>query len=179
MTAASTPHDLASTPSDAAVDALTAAHKLAVVTDDDDAHLAATRRLGAQLAARHDLDVVLYDRSQETWMDHPHPSGPCDVTELDERAASHLAPQLDEFAALGVHAVPWIATVPTITEIVDVIRELDVDVILLPEQLDRPKLLDRLKGKQPADIVAEIAALNLEQPVPVLVDRDGVVEVVG
>jgi hypothetical protein len=179
MTAASTPHVLTSAPTAAADDALRAATKLAVVTDDEDAHLAATRRLGAQLAARHDLDVVLYDRSQETWMDHPHPSGPCDVSELDDRAASHLAPQIEEFTALGIDAAPWIATVPTITEIVDVIRELGVDLILLPEQLDKASLIDRLRGKQPADVVREVAALNLERPVPVLVDRGGTVEVVG
>lgn len=173
-----TTHELISTPTTAAAEALRAGSKLAVVTDDDDGHLAATRALAVQLAARYDLDVVLYDRSQETWMDHPHPAGPCDRSDLAERAAGHLTPQLDQFADAGVTAVPWIATVPSLTEIVDVIRELDVDVMVLPDRIEHPKLLDRIKGKQPADVVKAIAELNLERPVPVLVHRDDTVEIV-
>lgn len=175
MSPTSTSHDLTSVPTAAAVEALRVGSKLAVVTDDDDAELAATRDVAVELAARYDLEVVLYDRSQETWMDHPHPSGPCDRSELDERAAGHLVPQLDQFDAAGVTAVPWVATVPSLTEIVDVIRELGVDVILLPTRIENAKLLDRLKGKQPADVVKAVAELNLERRVPVLVhDGDSV-----
>ena len=68
------------------------------------------------------------------------------VKRLGERAQ-----QLKQFFVTAIDAAPWIATVPTITEIVDVIRELGVDLILLPEELDKASLIDRLRGKQPAD----------------------------
>ena len=149
--------------------ALERGHKLAVVTDDDDDALAATRTLAARLAAAHGLDVVLYDRSEETWMDHPHPSGPYRRDELDGRQRRHLREQLAEFERAGVDAVAWIATVPSITEIVDVVTDLDVDTILLPEVTEHPKLLDRLKAESPAKVVEQMVGLDLHSSTAVLV----------
>ena len=158
--------------------ALDGASTMAIVTDEHDANLAATRAVAIELAGRFGLSIMLYDRSQETWMDTPHPSGPCERNELDERARSHLNPQLDEFDAAGIHATTYISTVPTITEIVDVIEH-GVDVILLPAKLEHPKLLDRLKGERPADIVDRVAAMGLDHPVPVLVHAGTKVDLVG
>jgi hypothetical protein len=167
MTSSSPPDRLAISPRAAA--ALEQASRMAIVTDEHDETLAATRSAAIDVAKEYGLSVVLYDRSQETWMDTPHPSGPCDRSQLDERARGHLNPQLDEFERAGVEASTWVSTVPTITEIVDVISELGVDLILLPNKIKHPKLLDRLKAGRPADVVENIAAMNLEHPVPVLV----------
>jgi hypothetical protein len=173
---ATSPHDQL-TITTAATRALAGARKLAVVTDAYDDQLAATRDIALALALQHDLDVVLYDRSEETWMDHPHPAGPCDRADLDARDRTHLAAQLDDFESAGVSATTWIATVPAISEIVDVIREIDVDIVLLPDRLDRRKLFDRLLSNRSADAVVEAAARTLEQPVPVLVHREDTVDV--
>jgi hypothetical protein len=164
--------------SPAAADALERGRKLAVATDADDDDLAATRALALGLAIEHDLEVVLYDRSEETWMDHPHPSGPLTRADLGGDAAGdgergHLVTQLTEFEEAGVTATAWVATVPSITEIVDVVRELGVDTIILPTELEHPKLLDRLKGESPAKVVERITEINLGEPVTVLVVRDG------
>ena len=161
----------------AAADALRGATKLAVATDTDDARLAATRSLAASLAAEYDLSVVLYDRSQETWMDHPHPSGVCDRSDLADRDRQHIADQMTEFDDAGVEVTAWIATVPSITEIVDVVMQAGVDAILLPDATEHPKLLDRLKSDSPADVVERIVNHNLDAPVPVLVDDGTTVRV--
>ena len=154
----------------AAADALRGATKLAVATDTDDETLAATRSVAASLAAEYDLAVVLYDRSEETWMDHPHPSGVCDRSDLADRDRQHIADQMVEFDDAGVDVTAWIATVPSITEIVDVVLKAGVDLIMLPDQIDHKKLLDRLKADSPADVVERIVSHNLDAPVPVLVD---------
>lgn len=154
----------------AAADALRGATKLAVATDTDDETLAATRSVAASLAAEYDLSVVLYDRSEETWMDHPHPSGVCDRSDLPDRGRQHIADQMVEFDDAGVDVTAWIATVPSITEIVDVVLQAGVDLILLPDETDHKTLLDRLKADSPADVVERIVSHNLDAPVPVLVD---------
>ncbi len=161
----------------AAADALRGATKLAVATDTDDETLAATRSVAASLAAEHDLSVVLYDRSEETWMDHPHPSGVCDRADLADRDRQHIADQMVEFDQAGVDVTAWIATVPSITEIVDVVLQFGVDAILLPDSTEHPKLLDRLKNDSPADVVERIVSHNLDAPVPVLVDDGTTVRV--
>lgn len=161
----------------AAAEALRGASKIAVATDTDGETLASTRTVAASLAAEYDLSVVLYDRSEETWMDHPHPSGVCDRADLADRDRQHLADQMVEFDDAGVDVMAWIATVPSITEIVDVVMQAGVDIILLPDEIDHPKLLDRLKADSPADVVERIVSHNLDAPVPVLVDDGSTIRV--
>jgi hypothetical protein len=158
--------------SDDAVGVLTRAERLALPTDTDDEILAGLRNAAIELAERYGLEVVLYDRSEETWMDHPHPSGPCHRDTIDGDKRPHLVEQIDEFAARGVPTSAWIATVPSLAEIVDVVSELGVDTILVPDQSGGTKLLDRLKPGGPAEIVDRVTALNLEHPVAVLVRHD-------
>jgi hypothetical protein len=130
------------------------------------------RAAAVDLAVRFDLEVVLYDRSGETWMDHPHPTGLCDRDAIDADRRPHLVEQVDQFAARGVTTAVWLATVPSLTEIVDVVRDIDVDTIVVPDGNDGGKLLDRLKSGGAAEIVERITALNLEDPVDVLVRHD-------
>jgi hypothetical protein len=158
--------------SDAAADALSRSRRVAVPTDSDDATLRDLRAAAIDLAVRFDLEVVLYDRSEETWMDHPHPTGLCDREAIDAERRPHLVDQFDELAARGITPSVWIATVPSLTEIVDVVREVDVDTILVPAGNDGGKLLDRVKSDGPAEIVERVTALNLEAPVDVLVRHD-------
>ena len=151
---------------------LTNAARIAVPTDSSDNALGELRASALDLAARYDLEVVLYDRSDETWMDHPHPKGPIERDAIDANRRPELVEQLDEFLAHSVPARAWIATVPSLTEIVDVVREVGVDVVLVPEHTDGSKVIDRIKSGGPAAIVERITTLNLERPVSVLVRHD-------
>lgn len=170
--AGTTKPDAAPGLSGSASEALSRSRRMAVPTDADDDTLRELRAAAIDLAVRFDLDVVLYDRSAETWMDHPHPTGLCDREAIDAEQQPHLLDQMDEFAAHDVSASVWVATVPSLTEIVDVVRELDVDTIFVPERGDGGKLIDRLRSGGPAEIVERITTLNLQRPVDVLVRRD-------
>jgi nucleotide-binding universal stress UspA family protein len=170
--AGTTNPDAARGLSDSATDVLTRRRRMAVPTDADDDTLRELRAAAVDLAVRFDLDVVLYDRSAETWMDHPHPTGLCDRDAIDTERHPHLLEQMDQFTERGVSTSVWIATVPSLSEIVDVIRELDVDVILVPAEGNGGKMLDRLKSGGPAEIVEQINALDLDDPADVLVRHD-------
>jgi anti-sigma factor RsiW len=144
--------------------------RVVVPTDGADASLARTREVALQLAREHDFDVVLYDRSDERWTDTPHPSGPFTVDQIDDERRPHLVVQLRDFAAAGVTATAWLATVPALTAMLDVLQELDVDGVLVPEHLDKPRIMDRLQvGSDTAAMVDRVAELQLPSPPTVLV----------
>jgi hypothetical protein len=150
------------------------AEVLVVPTDDRDPALERACEAAAQLAAVHDLRLVLYDRSGERWTDTPHPKGPVEAAELgDDRP--HLRRRLDELRAAGVPATAWLATVPALTAMTDVLQEIAVDGMVVPAQLDRPKMMDRLQvGEGPAEMVERVAALQTDRPAPgvLVVDDD-------
>lgn len=156
--------------------------RLAIATDDSDEALARVRHVALGLAQTHGFEVVLYDRSHERWADHPHPEGPLTADELDGRDdRGHLVEQLRDFEAAGVRATAWLATVPALTAILDVLQALDVDAVMLPESLDEPTLADRLQsGSTPATMVQRVAELNLPQP-PVMfeVPESGSIRIAG
>jgi hypothetical protein len=123
--------------------------------------------------------VLLYDRSHERWTDHPHPKGPVTADEIVDDERQHLVLQLREFEDAGVTAAAWLATLPALTAMLDMIQALDVDAILLPEQLDEPKLMDRLQAGDTAPaMVQRIAEASLQRPPVVLsVPEDGPITV--
>lgn len=150
--------------------AVSVLRRVVVPTDESDAALARTREVALHLARQHGFDVVLYDRSDERWTDTPHPSGPYTAAELDGERRPDLVRQLRDFEAAGVTATAWLATVPALTAMLDVLQELDVDGVLLPEQLDEPKIMDRLQiGSDTASMVDRVAELQLPTPPTVLV----------
>jgi hypothetical protein len=139
--------------------------RVAIATDESDDALARVRRVALALARTHGFEVVLYDRSHERWTDHPHPVGPVDAEEIDEHDRPHLVHQLREFTDAGVGATAWLATVPAITAMLDLFQTLEVDAVMLPEQLDDPKMADRLQtGDSPGETVQRVAGLSLERP---------------
>ena len=151
-----------------------AANRIVIPTDSDDQSLALARRAGLGLAVDHDLDVVLYDRSQETWADTPHPSGPFDVDQIDAAERPHLVRQLEEFGAAGVTATAWLATVPSLSALFDVFNELDADAVVLPETLCRPTISDRLLGRSgPASILEHSAGDQRYGAPPTVLRVDG------
>lgn len=139
--------------------------RVALATDESDEALARVRRVALGLARTHGFDVVLYDRSNERWTDHPHPVGPVDAGEIDENDRPHLVQQLREFTDAGVGATAWLATVPAITAMLDLFQTLEVDAVMLPDQLDDPKMADRLEtGDSPGETIQRVAGLSLERP---------------
>lgn len=143
--------------------------RVAVATDESDEALARVRSVALGLARDHGFDVLLYDRSNERWTDHPHPTGPLSADEVANTEREHLVRQMQEFEDAGVGVTAWLATVPALTAMLDALQALDVDAVLLPEQLDEPKLMDRLQvGDTAPEMVQRVAGLNLERPPVVL-----------
>lgn len=167
-------------PSDDVVPVLSRLRRVVVPTDETGDGLALARRAATELAAEHGWELVLYDRSHERWIDTPHPSGPFAREQLDPDERSHLARQMAEIETAGVPVTAWLATVPSLTAMIDVIREVDVDGVLVPAELDDAKLMDRLlPGGRPADVVERVTDLQLpgEPPAFLVVDNSGHVTV--
>ncbi len=154
--------------------------RVAVPTDADDDSLANVRRVATRLAAEHGWELVLYDRSHETWMDHPHPKGCVTVDQLDGDEWEHLRVQLRDVESAGVSVTAWLATVPSITAMVDAIQEIDIDAVLVPADPEHATLADRLlEGGDPAERLERVAHLQLgtDAPVVIAVDGDGALAV--
>ncbi len=150
-------------------------NKIVIATNSDDDSLARVRRLMLDFASRQGCAVVLYDRSNERWTDTPHPKGPLTADQIDADERPHLVGQLREFEAVGVEATAWLATVPALTAMIDVLQDMSVDAIVLPDDFGSRKMMDRLQiGGDPAEMVQRIADLQLEHPpVVVVVDEAG------
>jgi hypothetical protein len=169
----STKHDVDSaTPAELAVTlpaSVGQLRRLAIATDESDDALARVRGVALGLARANGFEVVLYDRSHERWTDHPHPTGPVSADEIVGTDREHLVRQLREFEDAGVTATAWLATVPALTAMLDMLQAVDVDAIMLPEQLDQPKMMDRVQvGKTAPTMVQRIAELSLQHPPVVL-----------
>lgn len=148
-------------------------HQVVVPTDADDDALAVARVTATRLAAEHGWSLVLYDRSDERWTDTPHPSGPLTRDQVpDDRR--HLGEQMDEIAAAGVDVTAWLSTVPSLTAVLDVVQELDVDGVVVPADADRTTLVDRLTGSsESAAQLESVVDRNVGEPSPVFMTIDG------
>lgn len=147
-------------------------------TDDTDC-LAAAREAAAAISGERDVTVVLYDRSDETWMDTPHPSGPHRADDLGDEHAE-LRDQLRGLESSGVTALGWISTVPAITEIMTAAQATEADAVLLPSSSCGQSFTDRLTGAR--DVTDEVAGeleRDLTQPVTVFSLDDGTIDVVA
>ena len=154
----------------AAASAMSGITRMVVPTDERDDALAHTREAALSFARTFGFDVVLYDRSDERWTDTPHASGPFTAAEIDAEHRPHLPRQLRDFEAAGVRATAWLATVPALTAMLDVLQELQVDGVLLPDSLDHPKMMDRIQiGADPASMVDRVAELQMPTPPTVFV----------
>lgn len=137
-------------------------------------------REAARLAAAGStMSVILYDRSAETWMDHPHPSGPHRADELSDRFEA-LAAQLRDLEAAGIDAAAWISTVPSLSEIATAVEQTGADAVLLPEPSCDRTLIDRLTQTGDANVdVAKSIDQNTTRAVTVFSMRDGEVDVLA
>ncbi len=172
--------DATNTLTDRAAPAAAAMTRVVVPTDVDDARLTDARIAATRLAADFGWELVLYDRSEERWTDTPHPTGPLTLDEVVESGRQHLIDQMRDVEAAGVSVRAWLATVPSITAMLDAIQELDVDGVMVPTDLQQPRMMDRLlEGGSPARIVDRVTDLQLDRPGPVflVVADDGSIDI--
>lgn len=154
---------------DAAAAALPALRRVVVPTDESDPALARARQAALRLARTHGFAVVLYDRSDERWTDTPHPTGPLSIAEVDDDKRAHLVRQMRDFEAAGITVSAWLSSIPALTAMLDVIQELQIDGVILPDGLDKPKLMDRVTGGSDiASMVERFAELQVPKPPTVL-----------
>lgn len=152
-----------------------------VVTDEtDDEALARARAVAAEMAARAEVPLVLYDRSEETWGDTPHPEGPLAVDDPRLEDREHLCEQMLEARQLHADPKAWVATLPTISAIETAIVASGSDVIVVAKEMP-PNLFERiLSGDTLAEKIIAARDPRLEQDVTVVaVGPDGSTEVVG
>ncbi|HEX9411263.1 MAG TPA: hypothetical protein VF986_06165 [Actinomycetota bacterium] len=110
------------------------------------------------LAARGKARLLLVDRSQETWADTPHHLGPYGPEELRRKGRHHLDGQLAEAEAKGVEVLVWIPSLPLPESYYqETLSHNRVDLAVLPERFEHPKLLDRLAGTRAARMAKALA----------------------
>jgi hypothetical protein len=143
-------------PAPAIMDAARDARTIVVATDDaPDGWSRGTLLGGIAIAKAVDADVILVDRSAESYLVDPYPYSEVldgtrtldrdDVVSLGRR---HLADQMDEADKAGVRARAWLPRRPGprgMTELVE--RQADRCVVVLPDVLTRPSLFDRIRGE--------------------------------
>jgi hypothetical protein len=155
-------HDLADQAAPPAPDGQVPAPSTMLVATDDgtDPAYAVCRRAGLELARREGATVVLYDRSSESYLVDPYEYGPwtsqnhgpagdrpLDIPELLRLGRRYLADQVAEGRALGLQVGAWLARGTGPAAMAAACERLGVDRVVLPDQLARPSLRDRVLGR--------------------------------
>jgi hypothetical protein len=120
-------------------------------------------------ARRAGATLMLADRSQETWGDTPHHSGPFTPDEVRSMGRHHLDQYLDEAEAAGVLVMVWIPSLPLPESYYEeTLSHNRVDLAVLPERLEHPKLLDRLFGafvpRTAKEMAPDVAVVGVSGP---------------
>ncbi len=158
--------------------------KYLVATDDGtDPRYAAVRDAGIAAARDDGATVVLYDRSTESYLTNPYPSGPWSDEDdalspswelspgrLDAIGRGYLATQLRAATDAGVQATAHLAVDTGATAMRDAVARYTPDAVYLPAHIADPSLLDRVRGNTLKSLTSAI-----DSPVR-LVDRSGHIE---
>jgi len=145
---------------------------LLVATDDGtDPAYTVCRRAGLEVARREGAAVVLYDRSSESYLVDPYESGPwtsqnhgpagdrpLDLPDLLRLGRRYLAEQVSEGRALGLQVGAWLARGTGPAALAAACECLGVDRVVLPDQLARPSLRDRVLGRTLAGFQDRLSA---------------------
>jgi len=128
------------------------------------------QRVALSLARLAGAAILLVDRSQETLADTPHHEGPFTPDEARQLEKDHLAAFLDAAAFAGVDVAVWVPSLPLLESYYEeTVSCNDVDLAVLPDQLERPKLIELVTGR----CIAEMAK-SLVPGIPVVrVSRAG------
>lgn len=156
--------------------AVRAASVILVPVDDgaDDA-LARARTAAIALAALGDAKLVLLDRSDTTYADTPRVFE-LDRAEVAEIDRPYLLAGIDAAAEAGVTATAFQHSLPGDEALTDAAEQVSADLIVVPDDLDSPGLLARLKGGDAEDRAVQAAPSGTSV---VIVTADGRLEVVA
>lgn len=159
---------------------------LAATDDGTDPRYEAVRRAALAAATADGAGLVLYDRSTESYLTNPYPSGPwsdeadalspgwqLSPQALDAVGRGYLADQLRAAADAGVNATAHLAVDTGATAMADAVARFTPDVVFLPQHVEQPSLLDRVKRNTLTALAGAI-----QGPIR-LVTADGTVSEVG
>jgi hypothetical protein len=140
-------------------DASVARWYLAATRDGSDVRYDATRAAAFAAARRDGAGVVLYDRTTESYLTSPYPSGPWSdehdavsaawrltPERLDSLGRAYLADQVREGRREGLPVIAHLAQDAGRSAIRDAITRYQPDAVFLPRHLEQPSLLDRVLG---------------------------------
>ena len=131
-----------------------------VATDDgSDPDYATTREAGLKLAEQDGANVLLYDRTSESYLTDPYPVGPwsdehdavSEDTELDRQMLDNLGrhyliEQIEEAEGRGLSVRAHLARGAGAEALADAVSRYQPDLIVLPDAVDDPSLADRVRG---------------------------------
>lgn len=152
-----------------------------IATDNgkDDAYRI-SREAGLRLAKDDGAAVVLYDRSSESYLTDPYPVGPwsdeddavsaeskLEPETLENLGRGYLATQLREAREAGLEAEAYLGQGSGAEALQRAIERYHPSLVVLPDEVDKASLLDRLGDNTLEDFKEKVDA-ELR-----LVDRDG------
>jgi hypothetical protein len=125
-------------------------------------------RVAIALARLSGATLLLVDRSQETWAETPHHRGPFTPEQARHCRKQHLDDTLRTAAFEGVDVRVWVPSLPLIESYEETVSHNRVDLAILRDRYDHPRIVDRLTGTRAARM-----ARDLVPSVPVVqVSRD-------
>ena len=153
---------------------------LAATDDGSDPRYAAVRQTALEAALADDAGLILYDRTTESYLTNPYPSGPWSDQQdalspswdlspgrLDAIGRGYLADQMRSAVDSGVVTVAHLAVDRGAKALYEAVSRHSPDAVFLPAHLSTPSLLDRVRGNT-------LSALAAVVGVPVrLVDQGG------
>jgi hypothetical protein len=138
------------------VDVARDAGSIVVATDDaPDGWSRGTRCAGIALARAVDAEVILVDRSAESYLVDPYPypdvidgARTLGREEVISLGREHLARQIEEADGAGVRARAWLPRRPGARGMAELVaRQADGCVVVLPDVVERPSLFERIRGE--------------------------------
>lgn len=153
-----------------------------VATDDgSDPAYTVTREAGFDLAAKEDAGIILYDRTSESKLTNPYPSGPwsdeddalspdneLDPETLREMGRGYLADQVVEGRDRGLQVRAHLAVDTGAEALSDAVERYQPTTVVFPQSIEADGgLLDKVTHDTVADLLADTTARV------VLIDEDG------
>lgn len=129
--------------------------QMLVLTDDGQSpQLAAMREASAEFAVKKSSSILLYDLSGGSFLTSPYPSEeyehdfnrPIDKKDLNRFGRRFLVNQLEEFEARGVSTRVILPVGHGFVQLAERASRANVDLIVIPDYLEKPSLIDRIKG---------------------------------
>ena len=167
--------------------AVVGARRILVSTDDGRRPAyGSARRAAVGLAELVGAELVLYDRSAESWFVESYSSGgvAADVegpdawvlltaTDVRPLGRAYLADQIREAAEHRVVARAWLPQHHGARSVEECASRFHADVVVLPDVFEHPSVVDRMRRRPVADLATSISVPTL------LVGPDGQVRVAG